>query len=51
MPELRDLSGQEIHEPWDRSEGLPDGYPERIVDHTNARNESLAAYQHLIQKN
>jgi deoxyribodipyrimidine photo-lyase len=51
VPELRELSGKEIHEPWDRAEGLPDGYPERIVDHSTARTESLAAYQHLIQKN
>ncbi len=47
VPELRDLSGQEIHQPWDRADGLPDGYPERIVDHAQARNESLAAYQHV----
>jgi deoxyribodipyrimidine photo-lyase len=47
VPELRDLSGKEIHQPWERDEGLPDGYPERIVDHAKARNESLAAYQHV----
>jgi deoxyribodipyrimidine photo-lyase len=47
VPELRELSGQEIHEPWDRAEGLPDGYPERIVDHAQARKQSLEAYQHL----
>ncbi len=47
VPELHELGGQEIHEPWDRADGLPDGYPERIVDHARARKESLAAYQHL----
>ncbi|HEY0717486.1 MAG TPA: deoxyribodipyrimidine photo-lyase, partial [Streptosporangiaceae bacterium] len=47
VPELRGLASKEIHEPWERGEGLPDGYPERIVDHATARNESLAAYQHL----
>jgi deoxyribodipyrimidine photo-lyase len=47
VPELRDLSKKEIHEPWDRKEGVPDGYPERIVDHAQARNQSLEAYQHL----
>ncbi|HWG15505.1 MAG TPA: deoxyribodipyrimidine photo-lyase, partial [Streptosporangiaceae bacterium] len=47
VPELRKLSGKELHEPWERDEGLPDGYPERIVDHATARNESLAAYQHV----
>jgi deoxyribodipyrimidine photo-lyase len=47
VPELRALSGEEIHQPWDRAGGLPDSYPERIVDHAKARTESLAAYQHL----
>jgi deoxyribodipyrimidine photo-lyase len=47
VPELRDLSGTEIHEPWARDEGLPAGYPERIVDHARERSESLAAYQHV----
>ena len=47
VPELRELSVKEIHEPWDRADGLPDGYPERVVDHAQARNESLETYQHL----
>jgi deoxyribodipyrimidine photo-lyase len=46
VPELRGLSGKEIHKPWERQEGLPDGYPERIVDHAQERNRSLANYQH-----
>jgi deoxyribodipyrimidine photo-lyase len=46
VPELRELNGKEIHEPWERAEGLPAGYPERIVDHAEERNRSLANYQH-----
>ena len=45
---LADLGpGRDIHEPWQRAEGLPDGYPERIVDHAKERSESLANYQAL----
>ena len=47
VPELAGLPGREIHEPWLRQDGLPDGYPERIVDHAKERNESLAAYRSL----
>jgi deoxyribodipyrimidine photo-lyase len=46
VPELRGLSGREVHEPWERQAGLPAGYPERIVDHAEERNRSLANYQH-----
>jgi deoxyribodipyrimidine photo-lyase len=41
------VRGREIHEPWRRPEGLPDGYPERIADHAKERSESLANYQAL----
>ena len=47
VPELAGLDGREIHEPWRRTGGLPDGYPERIVDHAKERSESLANYQAL----
>ena len=47
VPELRDLSGQDIHEPWERDDGPPEGYPERIVDHARERDQSLANYQHI----
>ena len=50
VPELAGLVGREIHEPWQRAEGLPDGYPERIVDHAKERSESLANYQALRQR-
>ncbi len=38
---------REIHEPWRRKGGLPDGYPERIVGHATERAGSLANYQAL----
>jgi deoxyribodipyrimidine photo-lyase len=47
VPELRAVDGPAVHEPWDRPEGLPDGYPERIVDHAAARQEALARYERV----
>ena len=47
VPELRvdRLVGKAVHTPWDSPEGLPDGYPARIVDHAAERKESLARYE------
>ncbi|MEM7731104.1 MAG: FAD-binding domain-containing protein [Pseudomonadota bacterium] len=39
VPELAHLSGKDLHEPW-RLDALPDGYPERIVDHASAAREA-----------
>ena len=47
VPELDGLRGREVHEPWRRAEGLPAGYPERIVDHSRERSASLAGYNAL----
>ena len=47
VPELRALSSKEIHQPWERREGLPEGYPARVVDHAQERSRSLANYQHV----
>ncbi|GGR73212.1 deoxyribodipyrimidine photo-lyase [Nocardioides luteus] len=47
IPELRDLSGKAIHEPWTAPDGLPEGYPEPIVDHAEARATTLEAYYAL----
>ena len=44
VPELAALPGPAIHEPW-RAERLPDGYPERVVDHAAARAEALERYR------
>lgn len=47
VPELRDLDTKYVHEPWLSPDGLPDGYPERIVDHDTERKEALARYHAL----
>ena len=39
VPELSDLEGKDLHEPW-RLDSLPEGYPERIVDHAEAAREA-----------
>ncbi|MDZ4770934.1 MAG: deoxyribodipyrimidine photo-lyase [Chloroflexota bacterium] len=43
VPELRDLSNQDIHEPW-KLASPPKDYPTPIVDHTFARARALAAF-------
>jgi len=45
VPELRGLHGAAVHEPWDAEGGIPDGYPEPIVDHAAERREALARYE------
>jgi deoxyribodipyrimidine photo-lyase len=47
VPELRHLSGSDVHEPWERSNGYEQGYPARIVDHASERIESLARLEEL----
>ena len=47
VPELAALPNPEIHEPWLRPQGVPRGYPERVVDHGEARAESLARIHHV----
>ena len=47
VPELRHLSDQEIHQPWESEDGYLHGYPQRIVDHATERNESLARLQEI----
>ncbi len=47
VSELRDVAvGQHgsVHEPWDLPNGLPTGYPERIVDHLAERDVALERY-------
>jgi deoxyribodipyrimidine photo-lyase len=46
VPELRDVPGSAVHEPWKLDEP-PRDYPEPIVDHATERAASLAAYQAL----
>lgn len=47
IPELRHISGPQVHEPWKLIDGYANGYPERIVDHATERLESLARYKAL----
>ncbi|HST50106.1 cryptochrome/photolyase family protein [Jatrophihabitans sp.] len=47
VPELAGLPAGRIHEPWRGPDGLPAGYPDRIVDHAAERAASLADYQAL----
>ncbi|MFE6506902.1 cryptochrome/photolyase family protein [Nocardioides sp. NPDC057767] len=42
VPELRHLPGAAAHEPWRHSDGMANGYPERVVDHAEERREALA---------
>jgi deoxyribodipyrimidine photo-lyase len=44
VPELSHLPSTEIHEPWRRAAGVPPDYPDRIVEHSEERAESLARY-------
>ena len=47
VPELRDVAGGAVHEPWDLPGGLPAGYPDRIVEHADERREALARYERV----
>jgi len=38
-----------VHQPWRLPGGVPDGYPEPIVDHAAERQEALARYQRVKQ--
>jgi deoxyribodipyrimidine photo-lyase len=47
VPELRDVPGGDVHEPWRLPGGVPDGYSERIVDHAEERKVALARYEEV----
>ena len=47
VPELRGLDARHVHEPWTAPGGIPDGYPEPIVDHAHERQVSLDRYQRV----
>ncbi|GAA3219814.1 deoxyribodipyrimidine photo-lyase [Pseudonocardia petroleophila] len=44
VPELRDVAGKAAHQPWTLPDGVPDGYPEPMVDHKAERLEALARF-------
>ena len=43
--ELRHLEGKAAHEPWKHDDGYGRGYPERMVDHAEEREEALRRYE------
>jgi len=48
VPELREVKGKAVHDPYGRGEGRlakKSGYPEPIVVHKEAREKCLAAYK------
>ncbi|OAB61693.1 hypothetical protein AY599_07930 [Leptolyngbya valderiana BDU 20041] len=46
VDELSSVKGDEIHAPWEHESLLDDtGYPERIVDHHEARDRALKAFK------
>jgi deoxyribodipyrimidine photo-lyase len=47
VPELADVDGKGVHEPWTLPGGPPGGYPDPIVDHATERAASLQAYEAL----
>ena len=47
IPELRHISGAEVHEPWKLIDGLQNGYPAPILDHFVERDESLARLEEI----
>src|SRR4051794_40083267 len=47
VPELADVPTRFVHEPWKSPDGVPDGYPEPIVDHQQERREALARYERV----
>jgi deoxyribodipyrimidine photo-lyase len=44
VPELRDVPGKAVHEPWTLPGGPPNGYPRPVVDHAAERQEALRRY-------
>ncbi|WP_448631607.1 FAD-binding domain-containing protein [Cellulomonas soli] len=42
VPELRDIAGASVHEPWLLGLHAPQDYPERLVDHAAERLVALA---------
>jgi deoxyribodipyrimidine photo-lyase len=50
IPELRHISGAEVHEPWKLIDGLQNGYPAPILDHFVERDESLARLEEIKER-
>lgn len=50
VPELRGVPGKAVHQPWKLPGGIPDGYPEPIVDHKAEREAALDGYQRVKER-
>ena len=50
IPELSHLEGAEVHEPWLLVDGLINGYPEPMLDHSKERDESLFRLEEIKEK-
>ena len=51
VPELAHLSADQIHEPWDATDGYKNGYPKKLVEHSLERIESLARLEEIKVRN
>ena len=51
VPELAHLEGKSVHEPWLLVDGLVNGYPAPILDHSVERAESLRRLEEIKIKN
>jgi deoxyribodipyrimidine photo-lyase len=47
VPALRGIAGPAVHEPWRLPQGVPAGYPDRIVDHATERQVALDRFAAL----
>jgi len=47
IPELSHIQGSEVHEPWLLIDGLTNGYPEPMLDHSKERDESLRRLEEI----
>ncbi len=47
VPELRGVAGKAVHQPWALPGGVPEGYPEPMVDHKAERLDALARYERV----
>ena len=47
VPELAHLDDRSIHQPWEAIDGYSQGYPQRIVNHAEEREETLRRYKAL----
>ena len=50
VSELSHIAGPEVHEPWLLVDGLQNGYPEPMLDHSVERDESLARLEEIKVK-